>query len=71
MTWVLAANIIAWPIGYLVLRDWLRNFAYRTRVASDVFILSALFALAISLLTVSLQTMQAAQANPVGSLRYE
>jgi putative ABC transport system permease protein len=71
LKWVLAANIIAWPIGYLVLRDWLRNFAYRTEVTPFVFILSALFALAIALITVSLQTMRAAQANPAESLRYE
>jgi len=71
MTWVLAANIIAWPIGFFVLRDWLKNFAYRTEITPVVFILSALFALAIALITVSLQTRKAAQANPVESLRYE
>jgi putative ABC transport system permease protein len=69
--WVLAANIIAWPIGYFVMRNWLRNFAYRTRVTPEIFILSALFALAIALITVTLQTRRAAQANPVESLRYE
>ena len=69
--WVLAANIIAWPIGYFVLQNWLQNFAYRTRVTPHIFILSALFALAIAVITVSLQTMRAAQANPVESLRYE
>ncbi|GEM_PF-2729098 len=61
----------AWPIGYLALKDWLRNFAYRTEVTPVVFILSGLFTLAIALITVSLQTMRAAQANPVESLRYE
>jgi putative ABC transport system permease protein len=71
VTWVLAANIIAWPVGYLVLSDWLRNFAYRTEVTPFVFILSALFALAVAGITVSLQTRRAAQANPVESLRYE
>jgi putative ABC transport system permease protein len=71
LKWVLAANIIAWPIGYLVLRGWLQNFAYRTVVTPLVFILSAVFALAIALITVGLQTRRAAQANPVDSLRYE
>jgi putative ABC transport system permease protein len=69
--WVAAANLIAWPVGYFVIRNWLQNFAYRTRVTPDIFLLSALFALAIALVTVSLQTMKAAQANPVDSLRYE
>jgi putative ABC transport system permease protein len=71
LKWVLAANVIAWPIGYFVLNDWLRNFAYRTEVTPFVFALSTLFALTIALLTVSLQTRRAAQANPVESLRYE
>jgi putative ABC transport system permease protein len=69
--WVIAANIIAWPIGYFVMKNWLQNFAYRTQVSPHIFILSALFALVIALMTVSLQTMRAAQANPVESLRYE
>lgn len=69
--WVLAANIIAWPIGYFLLQNWLQNFAYRTQVTPHIFILSALFALAIAAITVSLQTMRAAKANPVESLRYE
>ncbi len=71
LKWVLAANIIAWPLGYLVLRDWLRNFAYRTAVTPLVFVFSAIFALTIALVTVGLQTRRAAQANPVESLRYE
>ena len=69
--WVLAANIIAWPIGYFVVQSWLQNFAYRTQVTPHIFILSAIFALAIAVITVSIQTMRAAQANPVESLRYE
>ncbi len=71
LKWVLAANVIAWPVGYLVLRDWLQNFAYRTTVTPLLFVLSAVFALAVALGTVGLQTRKAAQANPVESLRYE
>jgi len=69
--WVIAANIIAWPIGYFVVRSWLQNFAYRTPITPYIFLLSAVFALAIALMTVSLQTMRTAQANPADSLRYE
>jgi len=71
LTWVLAANIIAWPIGYYVLRNWLQNFAYRTRISPGLFVLAALFTLGIALLTVSLQTRKTARASPVESLRYE
>ena len=69
--WVAVANIFAWPIGYFVVHSWLQNFAYRTEITADVFILSALFALAIALITISLQTRKTAQTNPVQSLRYE
>lgn len=69
--WVLVANLIAWPIGYFLVRDWLQNFAYRARITPDIFVLSAVFALTIAVATVSLQTRRAAQANPVESLRYE
>lgn len=69
--WVFAANIIAWPIGYFVMKNWLQNFAFRTRITPHIFLLSALFALSVALMTVILQTMRAAQANPADSLRYE
>ena len=54
-----------------MVRNWLQNFAYRTKVTADIFVLSALFALAIAVVTIGLQTRKAASANPVESLRYE
>jgi putative ABC transport system permease protein len=69
--WVLVANILAWPIAYFAMDRWLRNFAYRVTLGVDVFLLSALAALAIALVTVSFQSIKAAVANPVDSLRYE
>jgi len=69
--WVLAANVIAWPVGYFVMQSWLQNFAYRTPVTPEIFVFSAFFALAIALITVTLQTKRTAQANPADSLRYE
>jgi len=68
---VVAANIIAWPIGYFIVRNWLQNFASRTKVTLDIFLISALVALAVAWITVSLQTRKAAQSNPAESLRYE
>ena len=69
--WVLIANIIAWPIAYYAARKWLENFAYRTNIAWEIFLLSAALALLIALLTVSYQAIRAATANPVDALRYE
>jgi ABC-type antimicrobial peptide transport system permease subunit len=69
--WVLIASIIAWPIGYFAMSKWLQDFAYRTNIGIVNFIISALLAMTIALLTVSYQSIKAALANPVESLRYE
>jgi putative ABC transport system permease protein len=69
--WVLIANLVAWPIAYLVARNWLKRFAYRTDLGLEIFIVSAAVALFIATFTVSYQAIKAATANPVESLRYE
>jgi putative ABC transport system permease protein len=69
--WILLANIIAWPTAYVVLNKWLQNFVYRAVIGLDIFILSALLALVIALLTISYQSVRAALTNPVEALRYE
>jgi putative ABC transport system permease protein len=69
--WVLGANFIAWPIAYYAMKRWLENFAYRTSIGIEVFILSGLLVFVISLVTVSYQSIKAALKDPVDSLRYE
>ncbi|MFC2160468.1 ABC transporter permease [Acidobacteriota bacterium] len=69
--WVLAANVIAWPIAYVSLSLWLQGFSYRTNITPKIFVFSALISLVIAFLTVSLQTFRAAVANPAKALRYE
>jgi putative ABC transport system permease protein len=69
--WVLVANAVAWPVTYLVLRRWLKNFAYQTSIGPGIFIVSAALALAVALFTVSIQAVRAATANPVKALKYE
>jgi putative ABC transport system permease protein len=68
---VLAANLIAWPIGWYAMNRWLQDFAYRVNIGWWVFALAGALALVIALLTVSFQAIKAALANPVESLRYE
>jgi hypothetical protein len=68
---VILANAIAWPIAYFVMNRWLQNFAHRISIGYQIFLLSALMALIITVLTVSYQSIKAALANPVDSLRYE
>jgi len=69
--WVLVANVVAWPIAYYMMNNWLRDFAYRINISVWIFAVSGLLALAIALLTVSSHAIKAATANPVQSLRYE
>jgi putative ABC transport system permease protein len=69
--WVLIANIVAWPVAYYAMSKWLQGFAYRTNMGVWSFALAALAAFAIAVVTVSFQSIKAATANPVDSLRYE
>jgi putative ABC transport system permease protein len=61
------AAILAWYIS----DTWLNGFAYRVNISPVVFVLSGLAAIVIAWLTVSYQSIKAAAANPVDSLRYE
>ncbi len=69
--WVLAANIIAWPVAYIIMRQWLQNFAYRVDLGVELFILGGGLALMIALMTVGYQALKAAWGNPVDALKYE
>jgi putative ABC transport system permease protein len=69
--WVLLANLLAWPITWLVMRHWLHNFAYRTGISWWVFLIAGVLAFIIALMTVSFHAMRAAGMNPGRSLRYE
>ena len=69
--WIILANIIAWPLAYYYINKWIQDFAYRINLTIWPFLFSGLLALLIALLTVSWQTIRAARANPVDSLRYE
>lgn len=68
---VLVANVIAWPVAYLLMDRWLKDFAYRISLGIGIFLVSGALALAIAWLTVSFQAVKAALINPVDALRYE
>ena len=68
---VLLANVIAWPATWYLLNRWLQSFLFRTQIRLDIFIISGTLAFIIALLTLSFQSIKAATANPVDSLRYE
>jgi len=68
---VLLANILAWPVAYLTLDKWLKNYAYRISMGPLVFFLALAAALLVAIATVSFQAVRAALANPTRALKYE
>jgi putative ABC transport system permease protein len=68
---VIWATLIAWPLGFLVMRWWLASFVYRVDQAPWTFVAAALAALVIAWATVFIHALNVARAKPVGALRYE
>ncbi len=68
---VFVAIIIASPIAYYFMSQWLNNFAFKVEIEWWIFVLSGVFIIAIALLTVSYQSIKAALMNPVKSLKTE
>ena len=69
--WVIFANLIAWPLAWFAMNNWLQNFVYRTNMNLLIFVGSGLAALIIAFVTISFQTIKAANINPVRALQYE
>lgn len=71
--WVLLANIIAWPVAWFVMHQWMKNFAYTISWQEFVWILplATILSFAIALMTVASQAMRAALTDPVKALKYE
>jgi len=68
---VIVAAIVATPVTWYVMSKWLNDFAYRTNISWWIFLVAGSLALLIAVLTVSIQAIKAAIANPVKSLRTE
>jgi putative ABC transport system permease protein len=68
---VLAASLIAAPLGYIAMRDWLANFAFRISLRPPLFLLTAITTLGIAILSVSYRAIKAACANPADAIRNE
>jgi len=69
--WVLLANLIAWPLAYFTMNRMLEVYAYRIRMDLWIFFAAGATALILAVATVSYQSIKAALANPVETLRYE
>ena len=71
MRLVLIASVFAFPVAWWAMYKWLQDFAYRVNIGWWVFAVAGCVATLIALLTVSFQSVKAAMANPVESLRSE
>ena len=69
MKYVLLANVIAWPLAYLAMAQWLQNYAYASEIDFMWFIAGGIVALAIAWLTIGAHALAAAGRNPVNALR--
>jgi putative ABC transport system permease protein len=62
---------LACPLAWYVTSLWLSRFAYHIELSVDIFIIASAMAFIVALLTVTWQSLKAANANPIKSLRYE
>jgi putative ABC transport system permease protein len=68
---VILSCVIASPVAFYFLQNWLQKYDYRVSIGVTVFIVSAMIAILITIITISFQAIRAAIANPVKSLRTE
>jgi putative ABC transport system permease protein len=68
---VFISVLLAWPVTYFMMNNWLNNFAYRISMGVGVFIFSGITGLLIALLTVLFHALRSANGNPVNALKYE
>jgi putative ABC transport system permease protein len=65
------ANLIAWPISYFSVNNWLQDYAYHMTLKATPFLIASALTFIVAFLTVGFQAMKAARKNPVDALRYE
>ena len=68
---IIIANLIAWPIAWWVMQDWLKTFDDRIDLGATPFVVAGALALVIALGTISSHAVKVARANPIHALRYE
>ena len=68
---VAIANVIAFPLAYIIISKWLSGYEYRISVSALPFIAAISLSVIIAILTVSIQSVKVAKANPVDALKYE
>ena len=68
---VFLANVVAWPLAYLLVSKWLATFTYRIELSIWPFVFAMIISMLITLITVSFRSFRAARANTIDALKYE
>ncbi len=71
LKWVILANVIAWPVSYMIIRQWLQGYAFRVNIGISIFVFATFLTIIIAIITVSYLTIKAAMINPIDSLGHE
>jgi putative ABC transport system permease protein len=71
VTLVAIGNLIAWPIAYWIMSNWLKSYAYHTGIGISIFVRAGMIALVVAVLAVIGQAVRGAGTNPVISLKYQ
>ncbi|MFC1555287.1 ABC transporter permease, partial [candidate division KSB1 bacterium] len=69
--WVFIANILAWPIAWLLMNELLQVYAYKTSMGKLTFILAGVLSVLIAVFTILYQILRSARSNPIDAIRYE
>jgi len=68
---IIIALVIAFPIAYFIMQQWLAGFAYKTDLSPVIFVFAGVITMIIAILTVSFQSLKAARTNPAEILKNE
>ncbi|TKC06501.1 FtsX-like permease family protein [Pedobacter polaris] len=68
---VLIANMVAWPVAYIFVKNWLAGFEYRIDLSIWPFVFAMIISMSITIITVTLRSYRAAKANTIDALKYE
>jgi putative ABC transport system permease protein len=71
LKWILISNLIAWPIAWVYMNHWLKDFAYKANISLWIFLLSGFIVLLIGVITLSFQAQKAARINPAITIKQE
>jgi putative ABC transport system permease protein len=69
--WIMVSILIAWPVAFFLMKNWLENFAYHIKPGAGIFILSLLISMIISLIAISYHVIRLSRVNPAEMIRHE